>query len=137
MKFILVCFFILVAGCSPSESHVKREIEEALGFEGFTEKDKLTFKYTNAHSSNLYFSVYQISKADFLSFKEYLTKKIGFSEFESSNNGFDVHHAFPEEKVWNNKTKYAQKITDSNQQRYSVFYLIDSETLIVEYFSSR
>jgi hypothetical protein len=137
MKLILLFFFILLIGCSPSQSHIRGEIEKVLGFENFAKKGKLNFKYTHAHSSHLYFSVYQISKSDFQVFKEYLTNKRGFSEFESSNNGFDVHHAFPEENIWNNKAEYAQKKIDSNQQRYSLFYLIESETLIVEYASSR
>lgn len=137
MKFILVCLFILVAGCSPSESHIRKEIGGALGIEGFTEKDTLDFKYTNAYSSNLYYSVYQVSKSDFFAFQEYLVNEKGFSKFEVSDNGFDVHHAFPEKKVWHHKTEYLEKTIDSNQQRYSVFYLIDSEVLIVEYFSSR
>lgn len=136
MKLILLFFFILLTGCSPSQSHIRGEIEKVLGFENFARKRKLNFKYTYAHSSHLYFSVYQISKSDFQVLKEYLTNKRGFSEFESSNNGYDVHHAFPEEKIWNNKAEYAENRIYSKQKRYSLYYLIDSETLIVEYFNS-
>lgn len=135
MRAVLLFFLSLLAGCRPSQSGLREKLEAELRLTHIDEVESLAFKYAKKHSSNHLFFVYSLSESDFVALKKHLVDFVGFKKFETSNNGFDVHAAFPEEEAWNQKAEYSEKKLEPSK-RCSLFYFPESSIFVIEYFNS-
>lgn len=130
----MVCL-MLVVGCKRPKDGMRDRAEsifrvsEVSGVRGFL------FDYETKPSSWHIFLVYKLGEDEFPRIERHLIELAGFSQFEVSANGFDVHAEFPEKEAWSQMVKYSEKITWS--ERCSVYYIPGSSTLVIEYFNSR
>lgn len=136
MKVLLLLFFALLVTCHPTQSDLKQKIEVELRFSELRKVESLVFKYAKRNSSNHFFLVYSISESDFTVMKKHLVDVVGFKMFVVSNNGFDVHVDFPEEKAWNQKTEYSEKKIGPSE-RCSLYFISESSLLVMECFNSK